>query len=183
MTRASSAADYYTLLSIPPPPHPLPPFQVLKKAYHAALLRHHPDKAKPQPKSNSRSSGISLASPPTIDTIATAYKTLSTPELRAAYNRSLLNSGPDNSAETTTTTTGNEVVQYVDLDEFEYLEPTGEDGSTGRFVKACRCGETEGFVLTEKELESAPDGDVMVGCVGCSLWWRVGFEVIDVSEA
>lgn len=66
----------------------------------------------------------------------------------------------------------------MDLDEFTYEEE--KDG--GRYVKSCRCGEEKGFVIKDVELEQVADEggrEVVVGCVGCSLWWRVGFEVLD----
>jgi len=158
--------NYYTLLRLPPPPAVLPA-SVIKKAYHAALLRHHPDKL-----SLTSTSSTSPTSTPSIDQIAAAYKTISSPGLRREYNEALFALGA------TPTQAGSEVVQTVDLDEFTYEE--GED--RGRYVKSCRCGEEKGFVIEEVELERVTEeggGEVVVGCVGCSLWWRVGFDVVD----
>jgi len=151
-------ANYYTLLRLPPPPSPLTP-QLIKKAYHAALLLHHPDKS------------VSAPTPqaPSVDLLTLAYTTLSSPELRTEYNLTLA-SAP------TVGGNGSEVVQTVDLDEFLH------DEETGRWVKACRCGEEEGFVLSEEELEKVVEEgerEIVVGCGGCSLWWRVEFAVVD----
>jgi diphthamide biosynthesis protein 4 len=153
MTRA--APDFYHLLSLPKPPTSLTP-QLIRKAYHAALLKHHPDKRSTAPTSS-----------PSIDLLTLAYKTLSSPELRKEYDLTLRTASGSE--------VGSEVVQTVDLDEFAYKEE-------GRYTKACRCGEEEGFVISEEELESAVgDGlnEVLVGCGGCSLWWRVAFEAVE----
>lgn len=196
MTRqeeAAAEADYYTLLRVPPPPSPLPA-QLLRKAYHAALLLHHPDKA-PSHRATTVATAITIATTTaattadstattvSVDTITQAYRTLSSPELRAAYNRSLatgMHTGPRGHS----SSSGSEVVQTVDLDEFEYRPQ-----SPSRYVRSCRCGEQEGFVLSEDELERAAaegcggggggHGEVVVGCCGCSLWCRVEFCVID----
>ncbi|PVH95012.1 hypothetical protein DM02DRAFT_660514 [Periconia macrospinosa] len=45
-----------------------------------------------------------------------------------------------------------------------------------------RCGADPGFVVREKELEDAEargEGEVLVGCRGCSLWVRVEFGVVE----
>jgi len=153
-------ANYYAVLRLQPPPTVLTA-AAIKKAYHAALLRHHPDKHSSSPTSTSS---------PSIDQITAAYKALSSLDLRREYNATLTLSS--------TGTAGSEVVQAVDLDEFTYEEE--KDG--GRYVKSCRCGEEKGFVIKDVELEQVADEggrEVVVGCVGCSLWWRVGFEVLD----
>ena len=161
--------DFYAILALPRPPAVLTA-QVVKKAYHAALLRHHPDKASQKPVA---------ADAPSVDVLGLAYKTLSTPALRTEYNAGLDNVLAGASDARTPVSNGSEVVQTVDLDEFAYNE------AEGCYVLACRCGEAEGFVLTEEELESAAEGgvgserEVVVGCGGCSLWWRVAFEVVD----
>ena len=46
--------------------------------------------------------------------------------------------------------------------------------------RACRCGADKGFMILEEELEDAEgrgEKEVLVGCEGCSLWVRVGFDV------
>ncbi|KAA8901866.1 DnaJ domain protein [Sphaerosporella brunnea] len=160
----STRPDYYTVLSLPPPPAPLTQ-QLLKKAYHAALLKHHPDK---------QQQGAAAPSVD-VDVLTAAYKTLASAELRREYNASYISSGEGGGGGGEG---GSEVVQTVDLDEFVFRE----EAEGGRYTKACRCGEEEGFVIREEELEAAVgegEKEVVVGCVGCSLWWRVGFEVVD----
>lgn len=48
------------------------------------------------------------------------------------------------------------------------------------WTRACRCGAEQGFRIREAELEAAEgrgEREVLVGCEGCSLWVRVGFDV------
>ncbi|KAH7073013.1 diphthamide biosynthesis protein 4 [Paraphoma chrysanthemicola] len=48
------------------------------------------------------------------------------------------------------------------------------------WTRACRCGADKGFRILEEELgdaEARGEKEVLVGCEGCSLWVRVGFEV------
>jgi len=55
----------------------------------------------------------------------------------------------------------------------------GGEGQT-TWTRGCRCGADRGFSILEEELEDAEERgekEVLVGCVGCSLWVRVGFEV------
>lgn len=55
----------------------------------------------------------------------------------------------------------------------------GEEGEV-EWTRACRCGAEKGFRIWEVELEDAVgrgEAEVLVGCVGCSLWVRVGFAV------
>lgn len=146
-------ATHYEILSVPSGVSLAS--ALLKKAYHRALLLHHPDKLGSQP-----------AGPQfTVDQITTAYITLSTPQLRQEYEKELVVS--------TSTIIGGvdegKVLQAVDLDDFDYDEQ-GE-----RWTRACRCGEGEGFVITEEHLAA---GDDVVGCCGCSLWVKVGYEVV-----
>lgn len=91
-------------------------------------------------------------------------------------------------------------LELLDLGDFEMWEgdytssPTstgtatpgqgqGEEESGGAqtiWTRACRCGAERGFSILEEELEDAEERgekEVLVGCVGCSLWVRVGFEV------
>lgn len=48
------------------------------------------------------------------------------------------------------------------------------------WTRKCRCGDEQGFRILERELEEAErrgEREVLVGCEGCSLWVRVGFDV------
>jgi len=157
----SPRKDYYALLELPPPPSPISD-QTIKKAYHAALLLHHPDKAQSLRKDS-----------PTIDDLTVAYQTLSSPALRREYDAALLLAVSQRAD-------GKEkVMQTVDLDDF----CCHEDEPETRFSKSCRCGEEEGYVVLESQLEEAAEhGEVVVGCIGCSLWVRVLFGVCDETE-
>ncbi|KAK7179713.1 hypothetical protein DPSP01_001342 [Paraphaeosphaeria sporulosa] len=58
-------------------------------------------------------------------------------------------------------------------------ERGGEEGEM-EWTRACRCGAEKGFRIRERELEDAEgrgEKEVLVGCEGCSLWVRVGFDV------
>ncbi|KAL7267817.1 hypothetical protein RUND412_009581 [Rhizina undulata] len=146
---------HYSILSLPPLSTPTP--TSLKKAYHAALLQHHPDKSPPTPSKSKPTF--------TIDQITHAYTTLSSPTLKSVYDQQLLASvsSSPNSRDSL-------VLQTVDLDDFTYHE------DTRRWTRGCRCGEGEGFVVTEEDLER---GGEVVGCWGCSLWVRVAYEVVE----
>jgi len=94
-------------------------------------------------------------------------------------------------------------LEVVDLSEFDVLDPgfefsdatgtmansnansntvagDGEGVGQMEWTRACRCGADKGFRILEEELEDAEsrgEKEVLVGCEGCSLWVRVGFEV------
>lgn len=125
----------------------------IKTAYRKALLAHHPDKLK------AKSSQVS------IDTIALAYKILSSPDLRQEYDKGL------------TTTQASDKIFHTGLDTVD-LDDLHFDESKDVWMHGCRCGDEGGFVVTEDELEkNAEDGELIVGCRGCSLWLRVLFGV------
>lgn len=67
-------------------------------------------------------------------------------------------------------------------------EEGGEEGGAGaggsvEWTAPChRCATDPGFVVSEAALESAErrgEGEVLVGCRGCSLWVRVEFGVVE----
>ncbi|KAL0638983.1 Diphthamide biosynthesis protein 4 [Maublancomyces gigas] len=138
MTRIQFRETHYEILSVPPNISLAP--APLKKAYHRALLIHHPDKLGSQPPNPKPRF--------TIDQITAAYTTLSTPHLRQEYERQL--------AASTSTIIGGvdegKVLQSVDLDDFYY------DEERERWTRACRCGAGEGFVITEEDLAADADG-------------------------
>jgi len=58
--------------------------------------------------------------------------------------------------------------------------------ATGEWYRGCRCGRERGYMVSEGDLEEAVgngerkgEGEVVVGCVGCSLWVRVTFAVAE----
>jgi diphthamide biosynthesis protein 4 len=158
----SSTPDYYTILNLATRKldPSLSPSEV-KAAYKRALLQHHPDKTSTStPTSNSTF---------TIDSIALAYKILSSPPLKSEYDLGLQIARPKDDDNDKVFRTG---LDTVDLDDLTYDE--GKDVWT----RGCRCGDDHGFVVTEGELElNAEDGELIIGCRGCSLWLRVLFGV------
>ncbi|KAI9783997.1 MAG: hypothetical protein M1839_002942 [Geoglossum umbratile] len=141
--------------------------QDIKLAYRRALLLHHPDKA------NSLNRGGNCRH--TIDEITQAYKTLSDPITRAEYDRHLsleLSAvanpltrlkGPGDSFRSG--------LETVDLDDLEF------DEDHAIWYRSCRCGDDRGFTVSEDQLaEEANNGEIIVGCRGCSLWLRIQFE-------
>ena len=183
-----ASSTYYEILNLPAPPTTtnLTP-QILKLAYHKALLRYHPDKAgvpgqeshhpphnhtQPQP-TRTRQGGKKY----TIDEITTAYKTLRDPSQRSEYDLSLRlapsqrNENPGGSKTPDVFHTGLEVLDLEDL--------SAEDGPDGMvWYRSCRCGDERGFLVTEDELErEVESGEIVLGCRGCSLWVKVLFGV------
>ncbi|KAG5962195.1 hypothetical protein E4U58_003982 [Claviceps cyperi] len=162
------------------------PSALLKKAYHRALLRHHPDKQAPSsssslpscsPSSTSLSSctaqdtTASTSGVYTIDQIATAFAVLSSPTQRTSYDAELRQSGPAVSSARPEFQTG---VENVDLDDLPF-----EEGME-RWYRACRCGNERGYLFSEEDLGEVEDeGVLVVGCQDCSLWLRVHFAVVN----
>jgi diphthamide biosynthesis protein 4 len=186
--------NYYTTLSLSARKHDptLTPAEV-KAAYTRALLQHHPDKkaASSTPPSSSNPANNKTI---TIDTIALAYKILSSPPLKAEYDSRLQrtsrsrNNKPNNSSHHSRSSDSEDEdeesdiifrtgLETVDLDDLELVQDSKADDEEA-WTRACRCGDDGGFVVTETELEAnAEDGEVIVGCRGCSLWLRVLFGV------
>lgn len=137
----------------------------LKRAYREALLKHHPDKSRP-----------SKVSAPSVDAIKLAYTILSDPSSRSEYDKQLLTRRPSETKAEERFRTGEEI---VDLDDLTY------DTKNEKWFRSCRCGEDHGFVLTERQLELADmDGntEILVDCIGCSLWLRVAFSIAPDEE-
>lgn len=150
--------DYYTILNLSTRKlDPTLSSSEVKSAYKRALLQHHPDKATSAPKSEI-----------TVDSIALAYKILSSPSLKASYDTGLQTSRPKDDADKVFHTG----LDSVDLDDLDF------DEGKEIWTRGCRCGDDSGFLVTEAELElNAEDGELITGCRGCSLWLRVMFGV------
>lgn len=174
-------ATHYEILDLPAPLQNEPTLsaQMLRAAYRRALLRHHPDKSS-QPTLNPKPEDGAIFS---IDQITHAFHTLSDPQTRAAYNASLAlqhRTAADGLGGKSSQgwKTG---IETVDLDDLVGNEEETEEQT---WYKSCRCGEERGFVVTEEDLEDAlQEGEVTVGCRGCSLWLRVLFGVVDDEDS
>jgi diphthamide biosynthesis protein 4 len=167
----SYTPTYYEILDIPPALQNEPniPVATLRSAYRRALLQNHPDKA--QAGTNTQAKPTTY----TIDQISTAFAQLSNPKLRAQYDRELrLQSRSMDGSEQKAGETFRTGVEIVDLDDLDAEE---EDGI---WYRSCRCGEDRGFLIREQDLEeAAEDGEISVGCRGCSLWLKVLFGVME----
>lgn len=184
----------YQILNIPfSDTAPILSKQQIKNAYHKALLKNHPDKttttpfAKPKETASSSSAGDGAY---TIDEITNAYKILADPELRAEYDRELRlqrknqAAGAGGGDGSDVFHTGLEVVDLEELDCSDNLPGSrNEEEQPLYWFRGCRCGDEQGFIVTEDELEAeAQHGEIVVGCRGCSLWIKVLFAVAEEEE-
>lgn len=156
-----TAPSHYDVLGIPADTQLSQ--SLLRKYYHLALLRHHPDKLENDVTLNPARFSI--------DQIKTAFQELkismSTGAQKEGLRKRMLAANPTDS---------------FDLDDFEYRE----DGKLGqRFVKGCRCGADEGYIIPESLLEDTvvEEGpgwkEVEVYCIGCSLKVLVGYQALN----
>ncbi|KAI1020610.1 hypothetical protein LB504_010104 [Fusarium proliferatum] len=137
---------------------------LIKRAYHRALLRNHPDKV-----TNSDPSSVCF----TVDQITTALNTLSDPSCRAAYDAALRVSRPSDKRDGSFQTG----VENVDLDDLAF------DEAQECWYRPCRCGNEHSYEFCEADLEEVSDeGELVVGCLDCSLWLRVHFAVIEDEQ-
>jgi diphthamide biosynthesis protein 4 len=172
----SSQAGHYMVLGLPEPRPNLPFLTAshLKTAYRASLLRHHPDKAAKVSSSRMTADINDGFSRPTVDQITEAYAVLSNPKLKAEYDRERLL----NTVKPSTNGPGKDHfrtgIDIVDLDDLDF------DTENQVWYRSCRCGNARGFAIKEQELEqAAEEGEIGLGCEGCSLWIKVMFEVVD----
>ncbi|KAF5662800.1 diphthamide biosynthesis 4 [Fusarium heterosporum] len=164
----SETATHYQVLNLTPTlldtQHDSTP--LIKRAYHRALLRNHPDKV-----ANSNSSSGFFS----VDQITNALNVLSSPSSRAAYDATLRVSRPAGSASRDGSfQTG---VESMDLDDLAF------DEDQECWYRSCRCGNDHSYEFREADLEEVSDeGELIVGCLDCSLWLRVHFAVMDGDE-
>lgn len=142
--------------------------QDVKAAYHRTLLLYHPDK-----RNGSLSTGTPLKPQNeelfTIDQITEAYNTLFDEVTRAAYDRQLEWSKEGSNGRFTKEILHNGV-EVHDLEDLVYNE------DKNIWSRGCRCGDSNGYMLTEAELErESSEGEIYVACKGCSLWIKVLF--------
>ena len=159
--------DYYRVLGLPLPHQTGSHITTaeIKNAYRRALLNHHPDKLK------FRKTTRDGASKYTVDQITTAYEALSVPKNRSKYDQicTIYQTQLDSVSEIHLP--GLEVVDLDDLNAEEVGEMT-------IWSRRCRCGDPKGFCINEGDLEKvANQGEIVLGCKGCSLWLKVMFEV------
>lgn len=141
----------------------------IKKAYHRALLASHPDK-----NSSPKGKPATVVGTTEVDQIIQAYKVLSDPATRAAYDNELNRVLKWSQTSPRSTFDG---VESYDLDELAY----NHDQQAWRLD--CRCGNARGYEITEAQLEDAStDGEVLVQCSGCSLMIRILFEATTAGE-
>ena len=147
----------------------------IKAAFHAALLRHHPDKVSPTVSTLSVKpiTGRQLGHQYSVDQIIEAYQALIDParkeefDLNARQNGLVTLSGEAQ----TVIHTGFEV---YDLDKLDYNE------DNHLWQRFCRCGDATSYVIGENDLEHAgSEGEIYVSCAGCSLFIKVLFDIAD----
>jgi diphthamide biosynthesis protein 4 len=162
---------YYEVLGLPESFRDDPNLsaQTIRNAYRRALLQNHPDKS-----TNWNTKPAEFL----IDQISDAFCVLSDRKSRAEYDREL----QQKTAHNERGVKGGEVfrtgIETVDLDDLE------TDEAQGTWYRNCRCGDKHGFLVREADLEeAAEDGEISVGCRGCSLWLKVLFGVMDDSPS
>ncbi|KAI8935889.1 hypothetical protein NX059_007402 [Plenodomus lindquistii] len=150
-----------------------------------------------------RTKGTSLY---TVDDVKEAYTILSNPRSKSDYDVWMLHHGSssfsqhgggDGETSSGGVGAGGEAfssdfilgLELLDLSDFkeEEVEVVGDGDGEGEgkeglieWTRGCRCGAEKGFRILEGELEDAEgkgEKEVLVGCEGCSLWVRVGFDV------
>lgn len=165
-------STYYEILDIPSALQNEThiPVATLRSAYRRALLRNHPDKSQGQ-EGHTNTNQTKY----TIDQISVAFSQLSDSKLRAQYDKELrlqnrsINGVGEKEGEVFRTG-----VEVVDLDDLNVEE------ENGIWYRSCRCGDDRGFLIREQDLEeAAEDGEISVGCKGCSLWLKVLFGVME----
>ncbi|KAF0692980.1 Aste57867_16026 [Aphanomyces stellatus] len=123
--------------------------ELLKRAYHAAVLHHHPDK-----QAAGASADFSKEfTESTFQLVHEAYQVLRDVESRRRYDQSLQEKKLRSELR---------VSDEVALEDFEF------DAEDEIYTYNCRCGES--YVLTTDEVDDAVE---IVPCDGCSLNIRV----------
>lgn len=154
----------------------------LRRAYRNALLAAHPDKKTTTTASASASEQAVRGD--SVDDVREAYRVLDEHASRAEYdnwvlrNPHVLQGTAENKAGERQTLSADFILglDVLDLSDFEERE----SGEEVEWTRACRCGDQMGFRILEVDLvdaEQRGEKEVLVGCGGCSLWVRVGFDV------
>lgn len=167
-------STHYEILGIPEAlvQEPHLPAQTLRNAYRRALLKNHPDKA-------TKHNSTTITETYSIDQIAEAFSTLSNAVSRGVYDRELkLRQTSTNANRLKGVQPFRTGIETIDLDDLD------TDETQGIWFRFCRCGDEQGFLIREADLEeAAEDGEISVGCRGCSLWLKVLFGVVEDTQA
>lgn len=173
-----STPNYYEILSLPlPPVNAALDYATLKAAYRHALLAHHPDKSPLKP-------AQPVCATFSVDDITLAYQTLSNPQKRIEYDRSLWLATSRVFAKQKSAGKDHTGVEVVDLDDMIF------DEDSNVWSRSCRCGSETGFMLNEADLDLAlksleerllghDRGEVVVECTGCTLTLKIEFVATD----
>lgn len=147
--------SYYEILGVSKEEATSP--EALKKAYHRALLRAHPDKKHSEEYEGSLS----------VEVIRHAYEVLSDEKKRRDYEVKRAK---------TDAISVSEVVDLEDLD-------TDETNPMNiRWTRACRCGHDQGYSVSEDDLEANGNAEeIYMQCIGCSIWIKVLYSIEDAN--
>ena len=138
-------------------------FDDIRAAYRLALLRNHPDK------SLSKITRVDCSY--SVDQVIWAYKTLSDPFTRKAFDDVLVTTKTLHAPSTTNSLAG---LDKLDLDDLDY------DESNNTWYRGCRCGLQKAYIISEEDLErEAEHGELITGCRGCSLNILVAFALAE----
>jgi diphthamide biosynthesis protein 4 len=158
----------------------------IKLAYRRALLRFHPDKlsrnlAQHFPGDRNLETPSALPSSTSASNVAStdiallkdAYITLSSPHLRARFDRQVEPEPGDRAA-----VNGPRPAQIISLEDFDEVENTENlGGMTDRnqsWCYRCRCGGV--YIIGSSEMD---EGQHLVACDSCSEVIWVGYELVE----
>lgn len=189
--RMHAQTTYYSVLGLPTPhrddfTRPLTTTDI-RRAYHKALLVHHPDKQNgirdaTEGKNVELSRVTSKTASRSVDEITEAFRVLVDEQARKEYDRLLLlspqqtwNKGLQPGA--VDDEQGGVLFDECDLDDLDF------DELSNIWFKRCRCGANKAYIITEEDLEREEENrEVLVQCGGCSLWIKVKFDVAVENE-
>ncbi len=146
----------YRVLGLEPPPSTYSGAE-LKRAYRAALLKSHPDKASPEQSGNGKAS----ESTEHVNRVIEAWTVLSSENAKRDYDRLLVQE-----AGTADASTAAHAHYEVDLDDMTFSL------SASCYTRECRCGELDGYQVTEEQLEEGYD---VIQCTACSSTIHINY--------
>lgn len=150
--------------------------ETVRRAYKERLLQIHPDKNGPDSVTRSRDVSVNM--------IQEAYRVLSNIGLREKYDSELLRK--DKKAGIVNLGEG---LDEYSLDVFDF-----DENSLTYRLDCPRCQARRGFQILEDLLEDCIDDvvqpdtktdldyHVLVQCISCSLWLKVGFQIAEDEE-